>query len=334
MRRVMAVYDVDPQYASRLADVVNQKEKMPFEVVAFTSLERLKSFGKENTIELLLVSAHVGREEFRDLKVHKIMKLADGETLRTEEEYPSIYKYQSCDGIIRDVMACYCEEEAERCSMTTVRSACVTGIYSPVGRCLKTSLALTIGQLMGQDSRALYITLEEYSGLSVLTGETFKEDLSDLMYYFEQKNGSLLRLNSMLHSIGSLDYIPPARYPEDLAHIGPEQTAALLKRIAQDGGYDNLILDVGSYGRRVFPILSLCNIVYMPVKEDSVSLAKLEEFFRHLDGSGNGELREKIKKLKLPFHNGFGRRENYLDQLVWGELGDYARQLLRGGGQR
>ena len=65
--------------------------------------------------------------------------------------------------------------------------------------------------------------------------------------------------------------------------------------------------------------------------KDSVSLAKLEEFERYLDVSGNGALREKIKKLKLPYHSSFGRRENYLEQLLWGELGDYVRQLLRGG---
>lgn len=40
--RIMAVYDVDPFYADRFADFVNQKEKVPFTVMAFTTLERLK----------------------------------------------------------------------------------------------------------------------------------------------------------------------------------------------------------------------------------------------------------------------------------------------------
>ena len=39
--RIMAVYDVDPFYADRFADFVNQKEKVPFTVMAFTTLERL-----------------------------------------------------------------------------------------------------------------------------------------------------------------------------------------------------------------------------------------------------------------------------------------------------
>lgn len=45
MKHILAVYDVDPVYAARFAEVVNQKEKIPFEVVAFSSIERLRAFG-------------------------------------------------------------------------------------------------------------------------------------------------------------------------------------------------------------------------------------------------------------------------------------------------
>ena len=47
MKHILAVYDVDPVYAARFAEVVNQKEKIPFEVVAFSSIERLRAFAAE-----------------------------------------------------------------------------------------------------------------------------------------------------------------------------------------------------------------------------------------------------------------------------------------------
>ena len=56
MEKTMAVYDVEPRYADRFADVTNQKEKVPFQVVAFTSLEALKEYAREHTIEILLIS--------------------------------------------------------------------------------------------------------------------------------------------------------------------------------------------------------------------------------------------------------------------------------------
>ena len=33
MEKIMAVYDVDPAYARRFADVTNQKERVPFDVI-------------------------------------------------------------------------------------------------------------------------------------------------------------------------------------------------------------------------------------------------------------------------------------------------------------
>lgn len=332
MRHIMAVYDVDPFYAARFADVVNQKEKIPFEVTAFSSFEKLKKFARENQVELLLISSAVGREEVESLGAERIVCLADGETLQADMEYPSVYKYQSSENIIREVMACYCEKEAEPMAGAAFRTAAkIRGVYSPVGRCLKTSLAITMGQLLAQESRTLYLNLEECSGLSVLTRTEYKKDLSDLLYFYSQGSYNLLRLNSVIHSIDALDYVPPVRYPEDLAQTDTGQIAGLIEKISGESGYDNIILDIGSYGRFALGLMQLCSVVYMPVKEDSVSLAKLEEFEHYLEVSGNSAVKDRIKKLKLPYHSSFGRRENYLEQLLWGELGDYVRQLLRGG---
>lgn len=41
------------------------------------------------------------------------------------------------------------------------------------------------------------------------------------------------------------------------------------------------------------------------------------------------EVLGKTIKLKLPFHSSFGKKENYVEQLIWSELGDYVRKLIR-----
>lgn len=331
MKHIMAVYDVDPLYAARFAEVVNQKEKIPFEVMAFASLERLKKYARENSVEFLLISSAVDKETVGELGIARVVALSDGEPFSSDGEYPSVYKYQSSDSIVREVMACYCETEGEPLPFSQTARASVIGVYSPVGRCLKTSFALTMGQLLAQTGRVLYLTLEEYSGLSALAHEDYQSDLSDLMYYYQKGSYNVLRLNSVIHSLCGLDYVPPARYPEDLTQMTSGQMAELIRKIAEESPYETVILDVGNYGRQVFPLLSLCSVIYMPVREDSISLAKLDEFFLHAERSGHGDIMGRVKKLKLPYHSGFGRRENYLEQLLWGELGDYVRQLLKGG---
>ena len=62
MVKVMAVYDEDPLYAGRLAEYVNQKETFPFQAMAFSDLEKLKAYGRDHEIAILLVGERV-REE-------------------------------------------------------------------------------------------------------------------------------------------------------------------------------------------------------------------------------------------------------------------------------
>ena len=226
-------------------------------------------------------------------------------------------------------MTWYGESPGELPEVSGRGLAKVLGVYSPVGRCLKTSFALTMGKLLAQEERVLYLNLEEFSGLSVLMKEEYKSDLSDLLYFYNGGSYNSLRLSSVVHTMGELDYIPPVRYPEDLDQVGEEAIAGLIRAIAGESAYDTLVVDIGSGRRTALSVMKLCRVIYMPIREDPVSLAKLKELEQYFSQTGNGMLRERIKRLKLPYHGSFGRGD-YIDQLLWGELGDYVRQLLRG----
>ena len=78
MEKIMAVYDVDSGYAQRFADVVNLKEKVPFTVVPFTSLELLREYAGRHRIEILLISDAVPRAEIGGIKAGSVVTLAEG----------------------------------------------------------------------------------------------------------------------------------------------------------------------------------------------------------------------------------------------------------------
>ena len=61
----------------------------------------------------------------------------------------------------------------------------ILGVFSPLGRCLKTSFALTLGQILAKDKAVLYLNMEEYSGFEELLGKGFAHNLSDLLYYVQ-----------------------------------------------------------------------------------------------------------------------------------------------------
>ena len=78
----------------------------------------------------------------------------------------------------------YCESPEEAGLVVRGRKARILGIYSPIGRCLKTSLALTLGQQLARDGKVLYLGLDAFAGFSRLIGNSCKNDLSDVLYFF------------------------------------------------------------------------------------------------------------------------------------------------------
>ena len=329
MGKIMAVYDVDAGYAQKFADVVNQREKIPFTVIPFTSLETLKEYGQGHSIEILLVSGAVPRDRIEGISARTVVVLAEGEIVPAEENYPRVYKYQSADSVIREVMSYYCEKP-QSMFVAVGKRARVMGIYSPVSRCLKTSLALTMGQQLARDGKVLYISFEAFAGFTRLIDSGCRGDLSDILYFFRQDNFGIMRLKTMVYSWKDMDYIPPVRYPEDLEQLTGEEAGNLLESLASECGYEYVIADLGQTLCNIVPVLERCDVVYMPVKEDCVSAARLEEFDEYLQVSGQEKLRERIQRVKLPYHSSFGRKDTYLEQLLWGELGDYVRRLLKG----
>ena len=193
----------------------------------------------------------------------------------------------------------------------------VTSAYSPVNRCGKTTLALTLGLVHARRGRTLLLTLEEFPGVFRNIRDPSceeEEDLSDVIYRYLQGAYSWSRLKGAVHSFGPLDYIPPVRCAEDITQISSEDLSRLFRRIAEEGGYASIILDFGSFGRRAAELLDLCTRIFMPVVEDPASSLKLDSFQEFLDRLGKEELRDKLVKCVLPWEPE--------------KAGDYARGLI------
>jgi hypothetical protein len=229
-------------------------------------------------------------------------------------------------------MACYGAEKAvEPVPFPVLKKTTeIIGVYSPLKRCLKTSFALTLGQILAKERAVLYLNLEEYSGFEELMGRGFSNNLSDLLYYVRQENKNLIhQMNGMIQTINNLDFIPPVKTPWDIRSASWEDLDRLLNEIMKSSSYEVVILDIGSETEEIFQLLDRCRRIYMPVLSDRISQCKLAQFENLIRIWDFSQLLPKITRVKLPFHAESGPGENYVEQLVWGELGDYVRELLR-----
>ena len=187
-RNIFAVCDLEVDYALNFMDYMNRKKNIPFEIQAFTSVENLIAYGKQTHIELLLISGRAMCREVRDLDIGKIIILSEGVHPPELDQYPSVYKYQSSSDVLREVMACYGAEKKTVADQIAVlkKTTEIIGIFSPLGRCLKTSFALTLGQILAKERAVLYLNMEEYSGFEELFEKEYPYTLSDLLYFVKQ----------------------------------------------------------------------------------------------------------------------------------------------------
>ena len=311
-------------------EYINRKNTIPFEVHAFTSLDQLRNFVKNHQVEILLISEKAMCTEVGDWPISKIVILSEGIHDPGSEKYPSVYKYQSSSAVVREVLACYggsAEQENERMLKPKMT---VIGIYSPVGRCLKTSLALAMGQILAKEKATLYLNLEDCPGFETLFHTAYDRNISDIIYYLRQGETNLIsKIAAVAAAVGKLDFLPPARSPQELRGVTAEEWHRLFTAIRENSSYEILILDIGSGPDCLGDLLGECDYIYMPVKSDTMSAAKLAQFESLLRLWDCENLMSRIKKLHLPVRRLPESSDRCIEQLVYTELGEYAENLVR-----
>lgn len=327
-KNILAVCDLEEKYALKLMEYLKLHKGVPFEVQAFTLVDKLMDYGVYHHIDILLVSEKVVCDEMKELNVDQIFVLSEEKENVNECGFRCIYKYQATENILREVMCYYAEVETPlHVNRFADKEVEIIGVYSPVKRTLKTSFAITLGQILAKESRVLYINLEEYSGFNSLMKKIYMSDMSDLLYYISQNRKNFIwKLASMVQSIGALDYIPPALSPLDIRRITGKQWVDFLDELRKCD-YDIVILDLGESVDSIFDILKECKRVYTPVKDDAVSCAKIEQYEALLRIMECEDIIKKTVKLSFSYLKGI---EYGFENMVYGDLGKYVRKVLAG----
>ena len=66
--KVLAIYDLDEDYANHLMEYISNKQGFPFKVIVFTNEEELVKYVAKNHIEILLVLDEAMKEILKGFK--------------------------------------------------------------------------------------------------------------------------------------------------------------------------------------------------------------------------------------------------------------------------
>ncbi len=299
MRRIIAVIDRDGEYRERLAAAINGQET-GLKAVTFSDPESFLRHAGEYDVRLVLVAEPLS-EKLGNAAPGEVRIVLSEDGLVSGGSGPAaVRKYSRTDEILRRALEIYSEKNPDRLLRIGGGPCRITGVFSPVGRCGKTTLAVTLGLLHAREGRTLLLLFDEYAGVFRHIASRAVSDMTDVIYAFRQGDCSWSRLAGAVSRFGELDYIAPVRYAEDLTRVTQQEVSSLVSAIAEEGGYLHIVVDMGIYGRIPAELTEICSALYMPYARDPEGLCKKEELEEALRAAGRTELEEKIRSVVLP----------------------------------
>ena len=325
MNYVLAVCDSETEYAYQLVDYFSNKKGFPFRIQLFTSAATLKEYSVHHPISLALIAQKDFSEEIKAYPIEHVVVL--GEDMGEEiKNIKVLYKYQSSEQIITELLDWIVEEGILGRTTVGSKELKLVGVYSPVGRCLKTSFSFVLGQLLSKKHKVLYLNMESYSGLGKLLQKEFKSDMSELIYYLQNsKEKFVYRLGSMTRRAGELDILPPFDSFLDFISVSQEEWIQLISEIEKGSDYEYLILDLSDAVQGLFDILRLCDVIYTLSREDGFSMAKIEQYEEVLKKSNYEDIWKKTKHCTIPQIKNLPQG---LMQLTYTELAEFVRERI------
>lgn len=326
-QEIFAVCDLEEPYAFRMAEYIVEKVSMPYTLHLFTKTEELQSFSKQNKIAVLLIGEGAMQQLTSAPDIPDVFVLQESGQ-ETKSEYRYINKYQSPEQVIREMVENMTQpegwEEMQTAQGTKMK---MIGVYSPVRRCLQTSFALTLGQLLSKEHKTLYLNFECYSGFNQMLQKEFPADMPDVVYYFNCAREKLaLRLPSIVQNINGLDFIPPGVSCLDMQGITGEKWLELLSLLEKISDYEYLILDLTDGMNGLFELLLHCHKIYTITKDDGFAMAKMKQYEQMLQLNELQDIAEKTVKCRFPF---FEKLPSDLSLMTHGELAGYVKAIIK-----
>ncbi len=302
MERGITICDTERDYAMRLMEFFYAHADFPCSLRVCTEPERLGEISPPEATQLLIISQSAAGL-VKDPSVYPCrLFLTEGDGERPEGEERQIGKYNSPSAVLSAARRIYLEEgPALPLRSSAAGPLRISGIYSPAGGCLKTSTALTLGRILGEERRSLYVSLEACSGLARRLGIDLRGSLADLVYYSACSPDRFASQVALLACRWeTLDILPPMRSWMELQSVTESEWQGFLDALGERTEYEELVLDLTEQADGFTGLLRRCGRLWIPEGQTAAAEAKLENFREILQKHGAEDIWSTARTLPLP----------------------------------
>lgn len=299
------LYSQDEDFVLALMNYINRNPQLPILAMAFTKQAELNSYLKEHRPDLLVTEPDVLKDKssgeggmdtvITGSTVPVLWMLDTGSGKEAEcnsERIPDpayvIPKYSPASVYCRKMLLILSEVHPYRNLGKTF--TCV-GVYSPVGRCGKTTLSRALCRYYSagrceSGSGCLYLGWEEFA-----EHIDEKRSMEELLYYIKQKTENIsLKIKSLAIEECGYDSIPCAVSYQELREIRREDLSWLFHQLQSEGIYRWLVADIGSGSLSDLGLLAEFDVLYLPCLQEAHAKQKTVGFCRNLQAQKDWEV--------------------------------------------
>lgn len=308
---VIAIFENDLNFANHLMDYFNRKSNSLFQTIVFTKPESIEEYSENNAIDIILMSEDIVYDisQLSNLKVIIILTEEKERNEYASDSYHCkclyLYKYQSAETMLQEISNLYLQHQ--KSSTTNIKGVPISNtkiilVYSPNCSSMQTSFSLLLAKAYSDEKKTLFLNLEQFSALSLLTRNEEVYNLSDLIYYLKQENSnSHLKINTLIQNIENLDYISGLENAFDLYEMTKENIFYLIEQLKLHNNYEVIIINVCFLNNIMLRLFDQSEYIYILKESNEASRKKVEEFKRLIALEGYTQILEKSECIEIPY---------------------------------
>lgn len=269
----IGVMDEEKEYVTSLITYLQKYSKGKWDLCAFTNVQALENHLDKRLLDILVGTDRRILERRCEKKAEVGLWLSDQKCDYREEsdKLYVIYRFQSACEIGRCIERII---QNERKSVDEEKA--IVAIYSPVGRCGKTTMALDIAG-SGRYGKWLYMGLEDYSSFENGNNETTVGMDEALYYWKERREDKLLQIMECADNVLATGTSFMDGKQIDAGDIRWIRSLLLKSR------YKGIVLDIGSGILQDLQLFQEFDKVVVPYMAEKRALVKKRNFERLMD---------------------------------------------------
>ena len=329
MRKTIALCDPDSIYAARFMEYFHNKQEFEWDIAAFTNTEKLEAYLQGHSLEILLAGS---MEIIEALPVDKVQNCY----LLTEEyqevcpEQTGIFRYQSVERIMEQVLTDYMRKQDEKSTIINPKRMNILTVFSPVPDGQDASFAWSMGFQLARQRKVLLLPLELFSIKQLDFIEPARHGLSEFIYYLKENSNAILKLKELLNYSNNLAFLAGASHGFDLLSLNKEDIQRWVTMLRTNTDYHSVIFYLSFYHEAGIELLKLSDRVVIIRGQSSYENVVYREWERQMDCVGIDLRQQKFSCIYRALEWGKAVTYRNLQELYGSHIWQQTQECLKG----